>query len=402
MINFRKAKEQLLQVLISNGYVEDETKSTKGHKVMVNSGNKLILRPNRVTGVYDYYYNVTDSSDWGDTIRFLARDLCMTSDTSHLTHTQYQRIEQELERVSREAIIPDSLHRSNTPPPLSTPFAINRFKVSELGSIKFPINSMIGEQFPLSTQYLFKHRSLDSPILTSRDFKDAFSIIHQNGKDGKEYHNLLFLWRDAAGNIKGGQYKYLQEGKCIKHFLPNSERGQSLWYSNLNDKTALMITEDPLDAIAHRILHPELNYGYACTGGSISFSQVSLIHTLASTHNLPIVLGNDKDIAGQISNLKILDTKSMLNIQYNKQADNIKISLKSSGISLFDGNSTDFELYVYNCAHIKNYQIAVPTFGKDWNDEIHHLRQQSTLLQRTIETPPIIQPSYMITSQIIR
>ncbi|MFR4460910.1 MAG: hypothetical protein ACLT63_06700 [Bacteroides xylanisolvens] len=108
----------------------------------------------------------------------------------------------------------------------------------------------------------------------------------------------MFYWQNMDGNIVGAQYKHIKDNVSEK-FLKNTD-------ALLDDSSRvarLFVTEDPLDAIAHSQLFPGARYAYFCTGGTSTKAQ-RMIHSFSQKFKLPIILGNDNDLAGQLENFK--------------------------------------------------------------------------------------------------
>lgn len=117
---------------------------------------------------------------------------------------------------------------------------------------------------------------------------------------------------------------------------------KALWHSmNLGREQRLVITESAIDALSHAQLHPDSNTAYISLGGNPSPEQMELARsTIAKAQNrgAKVVMGTDADSPGE------------------KLAN--RLSNGYSGI-----------------------ERALPTYGKDWNDQIKHEREQAHRLE---------------------
>lgn len=117
---------------------------------------------------------------------------------------------------------------------------------------------------------------------------------------------------------------------------------KALWHStNLGQERRLVITESAIDALSHAQLYPDPNTAYISLGGSPSPEQIELARSAiakAQNRGSKVVMGTDNDPGGE------------------KLAN--RLSDGYSGI-----------------------ERALPTHGKDWNDQIKHEREQAQKLE---------------------
>ena len=117
---------------------------------------------------------------------------------------------------------------------------------------------------------------------------------------------------------------------------------KALWHStNLGQEQRLVITESAIDALSHAQLHPDPNTAYISLGGNPSPEQMELARSAiakAQNRSSKVVVGTDADSPGE------------------KLAN--RLSNGYSGI-----------------------ERALPTYGKDWNDQIKHEREQAQRLE---------------------
>lgn len=386
MIDFKAAKKLLLPLLIQRGYAKRSDKSSAGHLVMQNhEGQTRILRPNP-RGEFDYYYNPGDDSDFGDAVQFLTREL-FGNYAQRLTRQQYIQLEQAVRAVDPAASVTEHTQQA------LTVFDLSRHDLRALEHL---------QQLSVPDLYLLQQRGIAAQTLLEPRFAPSMCIKHSI-VGGKEYQNLLFLWRDAADRVVGGQYKYLKDGVCHKHFLMGTARGSSLWYSDLSSAKKLLVCEDPLDALAHHLLFNVGGsaassgsgvasvgglvasgsdggvvgeYAYAATGGRVTVRQIALLYWLAEREGLQLVLGNDNDAAGAVSNLRIADRWGSLAVDHDLDRGTITVTRRQGdgsnaggGDLLFAGNEQSFRIYVSNFASHHHIAQETPTH-KDWNAQL--------------------------------
>lgn len=401
MLDFKAAKKLLLPLLIQRGYAKRSDKSSAGHLVMQNhEGQTRILRPNP-SGVFDYYYNPGDDSDFGDAVQFLTREL-FGNFAQRLTRQQYIQLEQAVRAVDPAASVTEHTQHSDSV------FDLSRHDLVTLNG---------EQQIPVPDLYLLRQRGIYPRTLLDRRFSSSVRVKNST-VSGRAYQNLVFLWRDAAGAVLGGQYKYMKEGVCYKHFLTGTARGSSLWYSDLSSAKKLLVCEDPLDALAHHLLFnvgsggrggvsvgeseasggggvvaensssavckPDNGngggvvgeYAYAATGGRVTVRQIALLYWLAEREGLQLVLGNDNDAAGAVSNLHIADRWGGLAVDHDVSRGTITVTRRpgdgsnaGGGDLLFAGNEQSFRIYVSNFASHHHIAQETPT-AKDWNAQL--------------------------------
>ncbi|MEG2761145.1 MAG: hypothetical protein RR921_07425 [Mucinivorans sp.] len=356
MIDFQSIKKLLLALLVSRGYTKRPDKSSAGHLVMQNGQGEVRILKANAHGQFDYYYNPGDDSDFGDTVQFLLRELfghTSGPNAPRLSRQQYLRLEQAIRAIDPAAAITAHVEQS------STVFDIAQHDLQILHNIA---------SLPTPDLYLLQGRGLDPRTLLEPRFAQALRLS-KTTIGQREYRNLVFVWRDEEGHIVGGQYKYLRDGVCRKYFLPGSARGTSLWYSDLSNAGKLLVCEDPFDALAHRLLFGTRDYAYAATGGTITASQVALVYSLADRCGLDLVLGNDNDTAGVVSNFRLLDRWGSVLLSHDRSRGTFSLSERDSGAIVFAGSYSSFSHYVFELASSLGLSIEQPT-TKDWNAQL--------------------------------
>lgn len=319
-----------------------------------HEGQTRILRPNP-RGEFDYYYNPGDDSDFGDTVQFLTREL-FGNYAQKLTRQQYIQLEQAIRAVDPAASVTEHTQQA------LTVFDLSRHDLRALEHL---------QQLSVPDLYLLQQRGIAAQTLLEPRFAPSMCIKHSI-VGGKEYQNLLFLWRDATDRVVGGQYKYLKDGVCHKHFLMGTARGSSLWYSDLSNAKKLLVCEDPLDALAHRLLLGDGvgEYAYAATGGRVTERQIALLYWLAERDGFQVVLGNDNDTAGAVANLRIADRWGSVAIDHDHDRGTVTVRSRQDDELLFAGSEDSFKSYVTTYAATHHHiSIERPTH-KDWNAQL--------------------------------
>jgi hypothetical protein len=368
LIDFDKTKELLRQAIQALGYGIDREKSCKQWLVFRKDGDKVIVP---LKSDYKLFFNPNIPADRGDTIDFLLHRLNGGGvDTSTSRTGNMLRLKQQLQHVA--GYVP------------TTPAVV--VATAEKTSYRYDIQPMVTITF--SVAQLLRRRGINPDLLKAPDIAEEVGLLHA----GNGYVNLFFHWKDEQGKRVGGQYKYLSPttGGTAKAFVAGTTRYNSVWSTDLKGKSGLLICEDPLDALSYQQLYPGKNYALLATGGAISAEQIRIIKNKAQQAHVPIVLGNDNDIAGQISNLKIIDaTAKVVSIDTKNQAavvildgkEQVKVSCK------------DLENYIQRsaAAHPGSYILEVPK-QKDWNDDLRSIPQKavpSAALQAVINRTAI-------------
>ncbi len=336
-IDFAAVKQDLEKVVQSEGYEQtasDIRKSTKQYKRYSKGSDKILLSDVQ-NGYYQYYRNCDFTGDHGDTVMFLLNRLGGTISTGNTLRGNYEEIAKKLNIAKNYNYEVKKVEYKKEP------FRKENFDLQPVKFTKYKILSSRG------LNDLTIDNDLKNQIL---NYKSSFEI---NGSQ-REMNNILFPWTDIEGNIKGGQYKYVAKDQTTKKlFLPNSDRENCLWKTNLENKSAIFITEDPIDALSHRKMYPELNYGYVCTGGSVTNAQIELLHNLQTKYSLPLVLGMDNDAAGLKMNTQILN-KITENEYTCKDVHELAEYAQKHGIS-----------------------VEISTL-KDWNDDLKEMLNAET------------------------
>ena len=186
----------------------------------------------------------------------------------------------------------------------------------------------------------------------------------------------LFYWKNMDGNIIGAQYKYIKDNVCQKRFLKNTDRSNSLWMTPIEGSKALFVTEDPLDAIAHSQLFPGARYAYLCTGGTSTKAQREMIHSFSQKFKLPIILGNDNDLAGQLENFKL--AYHTANIEYAINSKTQRVLLTVNGAEREWGKDEIVAALQAVMKQRTNMILSIP-WAKDWNDDLRSSKKSISL-----------------------
>ncbi|GHV64478.1 hypothetical protein FACS1894199_02820 [Bacteroidia bacterium] len=353
LIDFTAAKDKLLQVIQSQGYTQDKEKSCANWLVFRYGGDRIIVPQN-----YNYtlFYNPNIPADKGDVVDFIRHRLNGGIDTTIPMQGNKERVQNTLQQAA--CFVP-----TQTIP-------IEKPKIN--GQYHYNITPL--DSIPLGVSNLLKKRGINPELLAIPDIANEIGILHSPNGDFK---NLFFHWRNINGEKVGGQYKYLtQTGGTIKAFTGGTSRHNSVWATSLEGKSAVFVCEDPIDALSYRQLYPHKNYALLATGGSITAEQAQIIRDKARQANIPIILGNDNDIAGQVSNLRIVDdTAKILGIDALNQTTIIELPPKGKE-QIYTCQEMQ-KLILKIIAHSpKPFILSVPK-NKDWNDDLRSIPQKT-------------------------
>jgi hypothetical protein len=348
-ISYREAKKHLLTAIQMSGYAKDSEKSCAAWLVFRSEGGDKVVVARKTD--YTTFFNPNIPDDKGDIIDFLLHRLNgVAVDTSLTQKGNTERLRQALDRVAGYTPSADTPTLA-VKPPAAASYDVRPFTAAA----------------PFDVAQLLRIRGVSMEVLKQPDVAAELGLLHSGS-----HVNLFFRWRDERGNSAGGQYKYLNAatGGTAKYFLPGTSRHSSVWSTNLESRCGLLVCEDPFDAIAYRQLNPDKNFALLATGGAITREQVAIIKSKARLARMPIVLGNDSDIAGQVSNLKILDEAAkIISVDTRQQAAAICCSGGEQ-----EKNVTLDELKAIVAARCRQsrgeeYCLAVPG-GKDWNEDL--------------------------------
>jgi hypothetical protein len=351
-ISYREVKKLLLNAIQMSGYAKDTEKSCAAWLVFRNSaGDKIVVaRKND----YTLFFNPNIPGDKGDIVDFLLHRLNGGAvDTTITQKGNTERLQQALARAV-----------GYTPAPIDAAKE-QAAKIPATYSIQ-PLNA--ASTLPFDVAQLLRIRGIQPNILLQPDLAAEVGLLHVSGS---RHTNLFFRWRDEQGNPAGGQYKYLnvQTKGTAKYFLPGTPRHGSVWSTSLENRCSLFVCEDPFDAIAYRQLNPNKNFALLATGGAITAEQISIIKSKARQAHMAVVLGNDNDIAGQVSNLKIVDeTAKIVSIDAKQQTATIRHGGEpEKKVSLEELK----EIVVQRCRQARcELYYAAPNHKKDWNEEL--------------------------------
>lgn len=355
MIDYKEAKKYLIPTLLDYGFRERKDKSCRAWRVFSDGSDVLLVKPN-AQGEYVHYQSKTESGDYGDTVQFLMRRKLNKS--YNLTAEEFCTIESELERIATCKGITYNTYMTAE----RQAFDISKYAVERLD-----VNAI-----PSAFRRFFDQRVIDPEQLAP--FKTSIGVLVSD----RGFKQPLFYWQNMQEQIVGAQYKYIKDGKCEKRFLKNTDRDSSLWMSPIDGRSGLFVTEDPLDAIAHYQLHPTANLAYLCTGGTSTKKQREMVRSIATKHNLPIILGNDNDLAGQLENFKLLETREIQH-SINKNEGAVTLSIQGGEEATWQKE----DLIIAIQQHIGTdegamFKLQVSDL-KDWNDDLRASQKSITL-----------------------
>lgn len=318
-----------------------------------DAGDKIVVaRKND----YTTFFNPNIPDDKGDIIDFLLHRLNGGAvDPTAMQRGNMERLQQALERVA--GYVPDPSA------------AAEQRKAAPTGYSVQPLTAAL----PFDAAQLLRVRGINPDMLRQPDLAAEMGLLHANNG----HVNLFFRWRDGRGSPAGGQYKYLNTatGGTAKYFLPGTTRYNSAWCTSLENRNGLFVCEDPFDAISYRQLKPDWNFALLATGGAITPEQIAIIKGRARQANVPVALGNDNDIAGQISNLKIVDEAAkVISVNARQQTAAILFESKERSVTLAELK----EIVAQRCGQSRGaYCLAVPDM-KDWNEELKGVKAKAT------------------------
>lgn len=326
---------------------------------------------------YELFFN-SRSSERGDVVQFLQHRAGSVVNPFAELQPNRQFVDQKLREASGYTLRTDYIEPTRVKT-LKTPFCrkTDRYLIESL-----PDTS---DCLPKGIIELLKKRGIDPQVFWSKDICDSVGILWLKHNE-RRIPNLVFLWKNPeTKETTGAQYKFYMNGPAgetsKKVFVHGSDRSRSLWMTNLEGKTKLFLTEDVFDAVAHKLLTRDNTIGYCATGGSITPEQIAQIRSLAKTRQMQLVLGNDNDGAGMLSNLKIItDLKSY---EYSKQNRTLQFTMVDGTSYSFDySKSTDLLIAkIRELAAKANILIEVPR-RKDWNEDLKAQPSQTLTMLR--------------------
>lgn len=365
MIDYQAVKKHLIRTLLDYGFTEKKDKTCRSCRVFSNGSEILLVKQNK-QGEYAYYNNKSVTKDYGDVVQFIMTRKFNKS--YKLSAEEFKEVEAELERICGLSAIKEVESRHVERPQL---FDITKYHVERLDAAAVPG----------AISRFFGYRMIDETQL--EPFKTSMGVLVSE----KGFRMPLFYWQNLQGQILGAQNKYIKEGKCEKRFLVGTNRDNSLWMTPTKNRVGLFVAEDPLDAIAHYQLFPTANVAYLCTGGTSTKAQRRMIHNLAQQSNLPIILGNDNDLAGQLENMKIaLELRG--DFQYSTNVSAQKVTITVNG-SAYEFTKEDMCKYLTKRQDIT---LALPE-SKDWNDDLRMQKKVDHLITSKLSLlePPAMQ-----------
>jgi hypothetical protein len=354
-ISYRDVKKLLLNAVQMSGYSKDTEKSCAAWLVFRSqAGDKIVVaRKND----YTTFFNPSIPEDKGDAVDFLLHRLNGGIDTAITQKNNTERLQQVLQKLTGYAPTLSNLT------PVTTAGAPAAKTFNPAG---YDIRPLPATAIPFDAAQLLRIRGISMDVLKQPDIAAELGLLHSNN-----HANLFFRWRDERGNPAGGQYKYLNvtTGGTAKYFLSGTSRHNSVWSTSLENRSSLFVCEDPFDAISYRQLNPDKNFALLATGGAITPEQIAIIKSKARLAHVPIALGNDNDMAGQVSNLKILDEAAkIISVDTKQQAATI---ICSGGTEKRATLSELKEIVMQLCRQSRGqaYCFAAPE-KKDWNEEL--------------------------------
>lgn len=364
-IDYSKQKHLLLSVVEMLGYKIDKAGSTaKDIKYKSEAFDDVII----VTGStnFELYYN-PNSTERGDVIQFLTNRSGGAVNQSADFIANRTFVDKKLIEASNHTVIYETI-TPTTRPSVRTSFALcdDKYEI-----VKLP---QTPDEMPDGIVNMLKQRGMTSDIFFDKDIRDSVGILYAKTPDGRKIPNLVFLWKHPDTlEVSGAQYKFYvrEEGRLVgkRVFVKDSDRSQSLWMTEIKGKTKLFVTEDVYDAVAHKLLTGDDSYCYVATGGSITAEQIAAIRRLVAQNDVQLILGNDRDGAGMLSSLKIID--DLKGYVYAKGAHTLSFTTSDGRSYCLDySKSTDEMVFVIKMlATEKNIVIDIPT-SKDWNDDL--------------------------------
>lgn len=356
-IDYKKYRDELLSCIAKYGFTERKDKTSKNNRVFTN-GNETIIVPLK-DGRYNYFSSPNNNRIFGDTVAFVSY---MEFGHTNPKGTELERI---VSVLGDNGVISKPVSNTAIKEVISTPLDIISIELQPLKTNKVPYYCT----------KLFEARGLSTTLPT--DFASSFGTFQKELPDGRKFEQLGFLWKNANDECVGIQNKYIDaNGACQKRFVVNSDRGNSLFITDVTDKKYLFVCEDPFDALAHRQLYCSKSHAsanlvndtaYVCTGGSMTTQQTDLIRQIVTRMNAILVLGNDNDIAGQASNFKLADTLGLYDISYKN--DRAQIREKNSDKVIADCDLNNLKDFIVKIKNHRDIFLSVPQ-GKDWNDDL--------------------------------
>lgn len=356
MIDYKEAKQYLIPALLDYGFKERKDKSCKSCLVFSDGSETLLVYHNQ-RGVYDHYVNKSTSDDYGDAVHFIMKRVL--NKTTNLSAEDFRKVEAELSRIAGLGVIKNVINNTYMSQE-KQPFDISKYVVERLDLAAVPG----------SCRRFFEQRHINPGRLAS--FKSSIGLLVSE----RGFKQPLFYWKNMDGNIVGAQYKYIKDNVCLKRFLKNTDRSNSLWMTPVEGRDALFVTEDPLDAIAHNQLFPEVRCAYLCTGGTSTKAQREMIHSFSRKFNLPIILGNDNDLAGQLENFKLAYHPA--NIEYTINSNSQRVNIAVDGVER-DWSRDDLIVALQTITKHKGQMILAIPRAKDWNDDLRDSNKSMSL-----------------------
>ncbi|PWN59171.1 toprim domain-containing protein [Chryseobacterium oncorhynchi] len=199
-------------------------------------------------------------------------------------------------------------------------------------------------------QYLTEFRKLSLDTIESDIFNGVLFTYHSQSTE-----SLAFYIKDIDGKIVGLNRIQTAGNELFnkKWFDKNSRNGVGFTFSNtLNNTETLSIFESLFDAMSFQELNQCKSVQYCVTNGELSFRKAQLIIEYFKKNTFTnIVLGNDKDLAGNYFNLNIIGSfiESVTSIRKSKNNICIEMSGPFDGpikilSQFFKETETKFEL----------------------------------------------------------
>ena len=139
--------------------------------------------------------------------------------------------------------------------------------------------------------------------------------------ESTKYHNCVFVGRDECGKARFASMRGTSSGfrrdadgseKCYGFVLPPdfAKPNHSMYSRNL------MVFESPIDALSHKVLHPNLN-GWRLSLGCTALP--AMTHFLDTNPNIGrIIACTDNDSAGNLAAEKIREIAEELGLKYRR------------------------------------------------------------------------------------
>lgn len=222
-----------------------------------------------------------------------------------------------------------------------------------------PVEDFTAHFAPLTHKEFLCARGFSEKVLSDPLFEGRIGNI-------TESHDTAFPIFNAEGKMIGLE----KRNKNIKLFVAGSQRSIGVWHSNIPETIEkVLITESPLDCIAHHQMMPNANTLYIAHGGNLCQGQIETINTLLHSNikkvdlkRFEYLLGADNDQAGVSYDLALI--KNQLSMKAMKFESSQNGNVKT--LIIHEGGFVGFEKFCDILSrHIKNKDINYLLREKD-------------------------------------